>query len=140
MRATTGELGNTTTLLHGTSHNITGPYLWGKQPDIIIPRLGPFDGPKSVVYTEAGKTKYSLWLGGHVYLANHAAGPFTMLEGFTYPGHNPAPIYHKGAFYTIVSMTGGIMTTPRLVTGAKWSQYSSISHANVPTDWIPEGG
>ena len=83
-----GTLGGTTTMLHGTSNSITGPYSWGKQPDIKIPYLGPFDGPKSVVYTEAGsnKTKYSLWLGGHVYIGDSAAGPFEQLEGFTYPG------------------------------------------------------
>ena len=83
-----GTLGGTTTMLHGTSHAIAGPYTWGTQPDITIPLLGAFDGPKSVVYQEPGsnETKYSLWLGGHVYIANSAAGPFEQLKDFSYPG------------------------------------------------------
>ena len=83
-----GTLGGTTTMLHGTADAIAGPYSWGQEPDITIPLLPEFDGPKSVVFTEAStnKTKYSLWLGGHVYLADSAAGPFTLLEGFKYPG------------------------------------------------------
>ena len=65
-----GTLGGTTTLLHGTATNVTGPYDWGKQPDIKISPLGAFNGPKSVVYTDpvTNKTKYSLWLGGGVYV------------------------------------------------------------------------
>eukprot|EP00729_Bicosta_minor_P028920 gene28920-28490_t len=42
-----GSLGGATALRHGTAANITGPYTWGKQPDIAIPLLGEFDGPKS---------------------------------------------------------------------------------------------
>ena len=81
-----GTLGGTTTMLHGTSDNITGPYLWDKYPDITIDYLGAFNGPKSVVYTETStnKTRYSLWLGGGVYLSDSADGPFHKLEGFTY--------------------------------------------------------
>ena len=73
-----GELGGTTTLMHGTADNVTGPYLWGKQPDITIPMLGAFDGPKSVIYPDSStnKTKYSLWLGGNVYLSDSAAGKY----------------------------------------------------------------
>jgi len=135
-----GELGGTTTLMHGTATNITGPWKWDPKMDIPIPLLGAFDGPKSVVFTEDGKTRYSLWLGGNVYLADSAAGPFTMLEGFKYPGHNPAPLFHNGSFYTITSMSGSIMTTPRLVSGAQWTQWTSLAAARslVPKDWLPE--
>jgi len=137
-----GSLGGATTLMHGTASNITGPYKWPNGAYISIPSLGEFDGPKSVVYTESlngtNKTKYSLWLGGHVYLADSAAGPFTMLEGFTYPGKNPAPLWHNGSFYTIASMSAGIYVTPRLVAGAKWTHYANISHQFVPEGWLPE--
>ena len=200
-----GELGGTTTLMHGTATNVTGPFKvpttavpaavsvcssaagaaatmtsfplsvatcasttaaaatvsmcsfaasaagscrstcccfckWDPKMDITIPLLGAFDGPKSVVFTEDGKTRYSLWLGGNVYLADSAAGPFTMLEGFKYPGHNPAPLFHNGSFYTITSMSGSIMTTPRLVSGAVWTQWTSLEAARslVPKDWLPE--
>ena len=52
----------TTTMLHGTAKNVTGPYVWGEKPDIAIDKMEAFDGPKSVVYTEPGtnKTTYSL--------------------------------------------------------------------------------
>ena len=43
-----GSLGGATALKHGTAANITGPYTWGEQPDIAIPLLPEFDGPKSV--------------------------------------------------------------------------------------------
>jgi len=135
-----GELGGTTTLMHGTATNITGPFVWDSEMDITIPLLGPFDGPKSVVFTEGANTRFSLWLGGNVYLADSAAGPFTMVEGFTYPGHNPAPLYHNGSFYTVTSMGGSIMTTPRLVSGANWTEWAPLREAYslVPKDWLPE--
>ena len=135
-----GELGGATTLMHGTSDKVTGPYAWPKAAAIPIPTLGSFDGPKSVVYTDENNvTKYSLWFGGFVYLADDAAGPWQVIPDFHYPGHNPAPVFHDGAFYTIVSMTTGIMTTPKLESGAKWAVFTSrINATNVPTGWIPE--
>ena len=136
-----GELGGTTMLMHGTAANVTGPYNWGAMDNFItIPELGAFDGPKSVVYTEDGATKYSLWLGGNVYVAHSAEGPFVRVKGFRYPGHNPAPLFHNGSFYTITSMGGSIMTTPKLVSGAKWTEWTSLSAAYklVPAGWLPE--
>ena len=44
---------------------------------------------------DSGKTVYSLWIGGIVQVADSPDGPFTKVEGFTYPGGNPAPIFHK---------------------------------------------
>ena len=96
-----GALGGTTTLLHGTSKKVAGPYDWTTQPSISISTLGEFDGPKSVVYQDelSNQTKYSLWLGGGVYVADSLYGPFSRLKGFSYPGRNPAPVFHNGAFY-----------------------------------------
>eukprot|EP00035_Acanthoeca_spectabilis_P030767 m.10833 g.10833 ORF g.10833 m.10833 type:complete len:409 (-) comp4362_c1_seq1:124-1350(-) len=134
-----GSLGGTNTMLHGTSTNITGPYAWGVHPNITLtPTLGPFNGPKSVVFPdpETNRTMYSLWLGGGVYLASDPAGPFTKLEGFSYPGANPAPVWHDGAFYANYLTT--IYTTPRLVSGAKWTEYGTVNRSTVPPDWLPE--
>lgn len=135
-----GQLGGTTTMAHGTAVNITGPYTWGKQPDIHIDPLGEFNGPKSVVYNDSstGKTVYSLWLGGGVYLSDNLYGEFKRLEGFSYPGANPAPLYHNGAFYYTDSPTMTVYTTPQLVAGAKWTEYGSIGRAGVPSNWICE--
>lgn len=137
-----GELGGSTTMLHGTSNSIAGPYEWGKQPDITItPKvMTAFDGPKSVVYTDpsTNKTKYSLWLGGGVYLADSLDGPFTKLVNFKYPGSNPAPVWYKGAFYHTNSPCMKIYTTPHLVSGAKWVEYGSIDHSVLPEGWLAE--
>lgn len=61
-----------------------------------------------------------------------------MVANFKYPGHNPAPIYHGGAFYTVDGMGAGIYSTPSLTAGAKWSKYSEIALDNVPEHWLPE--
>eukprot|EP00912_Choanoflagellata_sp_UC4_P002185 UC4_evm1s1384 len=134
-----GALGGTTTLMHGTSSSITGPYSFPKEDYITIPELGPFDGPKSLKFTdEKNSTKYSLWFGGRVYLANKVEGPFEVIDDFRYPGHNPAPLFHNGMFYNIESMESGIFSTDKLEPGAKWSKYASISQDKVPSTWIPE--
>lgn len=133
-----GMLGGTTTMLHGTAENVTGPYLWGKQPDITIANLAAFDGPKSVVFAENGTTVYSLWLGGGVLLADNLYGQFKKLEGFTYPGANPAPLWHNDGFYFTNSPCMHVYTTPRLVAGAKWTVLGSIDHTGVPINWIAE--
>jgi hypothetical protein len=117
---------------HGISTNVTGPYLWGKRPDITIDYLGAFDGPKSVVYPDSStnKTKYSLWLGGGVYLADGLDGPFSRLKGFSYPGTNPAPVWYNGSFYCNFGTT--IFTTPALVAGATWAKYGPAISFRVP--------
>eukprot|EP00037_Helgoeca_nana_P006188 m.57385 g.57385 ORF g.57385 m.57385 type:complete len:162 (-) comp17086_c0_seq1:137-622(-) len=38
-----GTLGGTTTMLHATADNVTGPYRWGVLPDITIDELGSFN-------------------------------------------------------------------------------------------------
>ena len=60
------------------------------------------ENPAFVVYNDEssnGEMVYTLWIGGKVLLAYHPDGPFNVIEGFGYPGGNPAPIYHNGAFY-----------------------------------------
>ena len=38
--------------------------------------------------------------------ASSVEGPFTEIDGFAYPGGNPAPIYHNGSFYLTNQQTG----------------------------------
>ena len=127
-------------MLHGTAASIAGPYKWGKKPDIQIDELGAFDGPKSVVYLDSAtnKTMYSLWLAHSVYLSDSLDGPFVKLPNFTYPGSNPAVTHHNGAFYFTNSPCQIIYTTPRLVSGAKWTEWGKIDHTGVPENWSPE--
>ena len=120
--------------------SITGPYAWGKKPDIPIDSMGAFDGPKSVVFADSAtnQTQYSLWLGGGVWIADSPDGPFDKLEGFTYPGSNPAVVYHNNAFYYTNSPCRTVYTTPQLVAGAQWVEHGSIDHSGVPENWVPE--
>ena len=86
-----------------------------------------FDPPSSSHVTRVPQTdtpRYSIWIGGRVYLSNDAAGPFKELEGFSYPGTNPAPLWHDGAFYMAKQQTRAVYTTPQLVAGANWTEYA----------------
>ena len=94
-----GSLGGPTSIKHGTADTVTGPWEWSSQPD--LPTLGG-ENPAFVNFkNESRMTVYSLWVGspGAVRVADSPYGPFTKVEGFSYPGGNPAPIYHDGAFY-----------------------------------------
>jgi hypothetical protein len=72
------------------------------------------------------------------YLADSLYGPFAKLNGFAYPGNNPAPLYHNGLFYYTNSPCMTVYTTPRLVAGAKWTVHGEIDHTNVPAEWNAE--
>ena len=127
-------------MAHGVAAAVTGPFDYSKFPNITIAELGPFNGPKALVYPDpaTNRTVYSLWLGGGVYLSHSAAGPFERLDKFGYPGNNPAPAFHKGLFYFTNSPCQEVYTTPRLESGAVWSKHGTIDHSNVPPGWLPE--
>lgn len=121
-----GSLGGPTSIKHGTADVVTGPWEWDSRPDI------PTDGgenPAFVVFNKDGKSVYSLWIGGSVRIADSPDGPWTKLN-MSYPGGNPAPIYHEGAFYMTNQGTTEIYTTPRL--GATWTKYADIHHPPFP--------
>jgi len=132
-----GSLLATVDMMYGTARNITGPYTWesftGNAPDseppsfVGGPQLGENMGsnPAFVTYVEGSKTKFALFASG-VHVAEHVAGPYTKLEGCNTPGGNPAPIYHKGAWYATYQQTDQIVTTPALVPGCKWTHFSAI--------------
>jgi len=84
-----GSLLATTAMLHGVATDITGPYTWEAWPN-----MG--SNPAAVVFNESGKTKYSLWTSD-ISVAESPEGPFTHVGAG--PGGNPAPVYHKGAWY-----------------------------------------
>lgn len=73
-----------------------------------------------------------------VYMSHSASGPFTKLENFSYPGNNPAPLYHNGAFYVTNSPCMTVYTTPRLVPGATWTKHGDIDHFGVAPRFPPE--
>ena len=82
--------------------------------------------------------RYSLWLAGGVYLADSLDGPFERIANFSYPGGNPAPVFHDGAWYYTNSPCHSVWTTSALVPGAEWTLHGGIDHSNVPENWIPE--
>lgn len=121
-----GSLSRVLTTMHGVAASVTGPYDWAAQPDVN----SSSENPAFVVYTDPATSKvvYSLWVGGRVLVADSVYGPFAAVPGFTYPGGNPAPIFHGGAFYMTNQFTTTIYTTPSLATGSTWSVFSTISH------------
>lgn len=126
-----GSLGKVLSTLHGTASVITGPYDWTTLPQLPIPSINP-------AYLSwagaSGATVHSLWAGGKVFTASSLNGPFTAVAGFTYPGGNPAPIYHNGVFYMTNQFTLQIFTTPSVAAGSRWEVYANISHAALPSD------
>ena len=130
-----GSLGSPTTTLHGVSKTVTGPYDWASRPPLPVAA----ENPAAVVFTDpaTSKTVVSVWLGGQVLVADSADGPFAPVAGFTYPGGNPAPIFHDGAFFMTNQGTSQVFTTPALAPGAVWAVFSNISHANLPPTTPP---
>jgi len=125
-----GSLGGPTSILHGTADVVTGPWEWKSRPDLSTEGG---ENPAAVVFkNESGNVVYSLWIAGKVRLADSPDGPFTLIEQFSYPGGNPAPIFHKGAFYLVNQKTTEVYTTPRLQPGAKWTNYSDVNQSSIP--------
>jgi len=127
-----GSLSGPTTMKHGVASVVTGPYDWTTYAD--LPLTG--ENPAAVAFVDpaTGKKVFSLWVGGQVLVADSPASAFVPVAGFTYPGGNPAPMYHGGAWYMTNQQTTTIYTTPRLAAGAKWAVFANISHADLPAD------
>lgn len=123
------SLGGPTAILHGIASNVTGPYDWVSQPTLPT---GGGENPAFVVYDDpkTGNPVYSLWISGKIRIANSPYGPFTQPDGYSYPGGNPAPIFHNGAFYMTNQHTEQILTTQAL--DQKWTVYSTIDHSELP--------
>jgi hypothetical protein len=73
------------------------------------------ENPAFVIFPgEGGKKVFSLWVGGKIWIAASPDGPFAVMPKATYPGGNPAPVYHDGAFYLTNQKTTEIYTTTKL--------------------------
>ena len=130
-----GALFGARQVMHGTAASPTGPFTWGRYPD-----LPGAINPAFVVYPHpsTGRPVYSLWVGGKIQVADSAAGPYRLLEGVSYPGVNPAPMYHDGAFYMTNQHTTNIYRAPSLDPEVEWVVVANISHAKVPAHVTPE--
>ena len=122
-----GSLGGPFAVLRGVATSVAGPYTWETQPE-----LPAAINPAAVAFTDpaTGARVFSLWLGGRVFVAASAGGPWTPSPGATYPGVNPAPVFHGGAWYLTNQATAQVWTAPRL--GASWTLFANISHAALP--------
>jgi hypothetical protein len=131
-----GSLGGPPRIMHGIADSVTGPYDWHSQKDVCA-SCG--ENPAAVVYKdESGKTVYSLWVGGVVWAADSAYGPFTKIPGAKYPGNNPAPIYHDGAFYITNQGTSAVYTTSKLGENTDWIPHGQIPHGPRAAQWHTE--
>lgn len=108
--------------------SIAGPYKWES--------MGFNDGinPAMLVFEDNNmgnnKTTYSLWTGGQIRVADDPNGPFEVVVNATYPGDNPAPIYHEGKFYMTNQHTKFVWTSSSL--SGPWTLYSDIQVNEQP--------
>ena len=120
-------------IMHGVSKAIAGPYNWFTHPHI---KGGT--NPAAVTYVDPadGKTKYTLWQGA-VQQSESPNGPWVEVMK-RYPGGNPAPVFHKGAWYFTSQSTTEVMTTPTLSMNSTWALWGKVDHANVTSGTRPE--
>lgn len=112
-----GSLLSTQKLMHGVSSSVEGPYTWTSMPDIG-------SNPAAVTFTDpaTGKLTYTLWAGGKVYSADMVDGPYSSVG--VGPGGNPAPVFHKGAWYATSQRTSSVLMAAKL--GDAWTHYADI--------------
>jgi hypothetical protein len=141
-----GSLLASTAILHGVADSITGPYDWFSQPRITGGAAG--SNPAFVAFQDpydGNMTKYTLWSKDTVWVADSPYDPFDKQQG-KYPGGNPAPIFHKGAWYLTNQRTSQVFTTPKL--GDPWTVFANITtptpggmfHKEDPYMWIDKRG
>ena len=133
------------TILHGVADNVTGPYTWNTHPQLDICGRNCIN-PAFLQFTDAaGKTQYTLWVDGKVFVADNLDGPFAPFPGFNFHGDlgNPAPLWHNGAFYVTTQQTREVWTTPAL--DQPWTLYANITVPRQaayedPYMWIDKRG
>lgn len=144
---------------HGIASHPAGPYAWGELPDIpssINPAFLIYPDDTTNPGDGGGEPKmvYSLWTADGVMTASGPNGTFTPVPNFQMPDAcrpwepaagckatpqgNPAPIFHKGAFYLATQHTGHIWTTQSIAPGSTWTLFANISLADVPHGARPE--
>eukprot|EP01051_Picozoa_sp_SAG22_P018605 SAG22_NODE_3179_length_1873_cov_1.661218_2_plen_131_part_00 len=71
---------------------------------------------------------YSLWIGGDIWIADDAAGPYA--KKYKNPmGGNTAPAYYKGNIYVTSQSTTKLMTATSLA--GPWTTFSEIKHPEM---------
>ena len=125
-------------LMHGVSTMIEGPYDWFNTKK--HPQVKGGSNPAAVTYVDPAdnKTKYTLWQG-NVLQSETPDGPWVEVMK-SYPGGNPAPVFHNNAWYFTSQRTKEVSTTPKLCMDATcvWTTFATIDHSNVTSGTTPE--
>ena len=118
-----GLLYNPTALLFGTAPTISGPWSWENLTGGDLPAVVDIN-PGALVFDSQGKTVYSLWTAGAVYVADAPGGPFKLVPDSNSSGCrvNASPLFYGGNFYCIGQRAETIMRAPSL--GGPW-----VAHA-----------
>lgn len=110
---------------HGTAAKIEGPYDWSG-PNISSTAINP----AALVFPDAttGKLVYSLWIGGDIWVAADAAGPY--VKTFKNPaGGNTAPAFSDGFIYATSQSTTAVVRATGLA--GPWEHWASIPHPKL---------
>jgi len=128
-----GSLYTPSAIKHGVADAVEGPWSFDELPDLNV-TVG--ENPAALVYTDAASNAsvVSLWVSGLVFLAASPFGPFQAVPRFSYPGGNPAPVFHNGAFFMTNQHTTQVFSTPSLAPDSAWTVVANISHASFPSD------
>jgi hypothetical protein len=110
-----GLLYNPTALLFGTAPTISGPWSWENLTGGDLPAVVDVN-PGALVFDSQGKTVYSLWTAGAVYVADAPGGPFKLVPDSNSSGCrvNASPLFYGGNFYCIGQRAETIMRAPSL--------------------------
>jgi len=103
------SLGKVIYYAHGTAAKIEGPYDWAN-PNISSTAINP----AALVFPDStGKLAYSLWIGGDIWVAADAAGPYTKTYENPASG-NTAPAFSDGFFYATSQKTTTVVRSASL--------------------------
>jgi hypothetical protein len=118
-----GLLYHPVALMLGTASSMFGPWSWRNLSGGDLPTVVDVN-PGALVFDSKGKTVYSLWTAGSIYVADAPSGPFTLVPGSNSSGCkvNASPLFAKSRFFCIGQKGATIMTAPAL--GGPWTVYS----------------
>jgi hypothetical protein len=119
-----GLLYHPTALLFGTASTRFGPWSWENLTGGDLPTVVDVN-PGALAFDSEGKTVYSLWTAGAVYIADAPGGPFKHVPGSNSSGCkvNASPLIYQGDFYCIGQKGATIMRSSSL--GGPWEAYAS---------------
>ena len=92
------------------------------QPQHLVHRHQPVPDPTT------GKLVYSLWIGGEIWVADDAAGPYAPKYKNPMSG-NTAPAYANGTIYVTSQSTTEVKMAKSLA--GPWSTFSKITHPKM---------